>query len=287
MYNSAMLRLKLLEPVDYLVIGHVTCDLIPGGHRVGGTASFAALTARALGLKVGVVTSTSVDLSLDLLDGIQVWNLPSDISTTFENIYTPHGREQIIHAVATNLDFYMVPEPWRQAPMVHLAPVAQEVAPGLARHFPSSLVGLTPQGWLRGWKEDGRVYLAEWPEASFTLQHAGAAVLSIEDVQGDEERIEEMAAYCKVLVVTEASQGARVFWNGDVRCFRPPTVVEIDATGAGDVFSAAFFMRLYTTRDPWEAVRFANFLAARSVTRSGLDSIPTPSEVQESMVEVF
>jgi hypothetical protein len=282
-----MHNIKLLEPVDYLVIGHITCDLTPGGKRVGGTASFAALTARALGLRVGIVTSASPDLSIEILDGIQVLNLAADICTTFENIYTPHGRVQVIHGVANNLDYHMVPDVWRNAPMVHLAPVAQEVEPGLVRHFPSSLVGLTPQGWLRGWKEDGRVFFSEWPESAFTLQQAGAAVLSVEDVQGDEERIEEMAASSKVLVVTEASQGARVYWNGDVRRFRPPVVVEVDATGAGDVFSAAFFMRLYTTRDPWEAARFANFLAACSVTRSGLDSIPRQSEVHESMVEVL
>jgi sugar/nucleoside kinase (ribokinase family) len=78
-----------------------------------------------------------------------------------------------------------------------------------------------------------------------------------------------------------------VFWNGDVRRFRPPPAVEIDGTGAGDVFAAAFFYRLHTTRDPWEAARFANHLASCSVTRTGLDSIPTREEVLESMVEVF
>ncbi len=44
--------------------------------------------------------------------------------------------------------------------------------------------------------------------------------------------------------------------------------------------------RLYTTRDPWEAARFATLLAANSVTRTGLNSIPTPDEIQECTVEV-
>jgi sugar/nucleoside kinase (ribokinase family) len=53
------------------------------------------------------------------------------------------------------------------------------------------------------------------------------------------------------------------------------------------VYAAAFFSRLYTTRDPWEAARFATQLAAYSVTRSGLDSIPTQEEIQECLIEVF
>ena len=56
--------------------------------------------------------------------------------------------------------------------------------------------------------------------------------------------------------------GARLYWNGDVRRFRPPSVKEVDATGAGDIFAAAFFTRLYITRDPWEAARFATPLSA-------------------------
>ena len=62
---------------------------------------------------------------------------------------------------------------------------------------------------------------------------------------------------------------------------------EVDATGAGDIFATAFFARLYATRDPWEAARFATHLAAFSVTRSGLDSIPTQEEIQECLIEVF
>ena len=62
---------------------------------------------------------------------------------------------------------------------------------------------------------------------------------------------------------------------------------EIDATGAGDIFAAAFFVRLLTTQDPWEAARFATHLSACSVTRKGLKGIPTAEEIQACMVEVF
>jgi sugar/nucleoside kinase (ribokinase family) len=78
-----------------------------------------------------------------------------------------------------------------------------------------------------------------------------------------------------------------LYWNGDRRRLRAPQFTEIDATGAGDIFAAAFFIRLYTTRDPWEAARFATLIASHSVTRVGLDGIPTEQEIQTCLVEVL
>jgi sugar/nucleoside kinase (ribokinase family) len=283
-----MLNLAALERIDYLVIGHLTRDITPEGGRIGGTAAYSALTARALGLRVGIVTSWGNDTEPGELKQVPIVNYPTETSSTFENIYTPQGRIQYIHHVAPSLDFHLIPEAWRSAAIIHLGPVAQEVEPGMVRRFPNGLVGVTPQGWLRTWDEQNRIQSSEWPEAAFVLRQAGAAVISVEDVSRDEERIEEMATHCPVLAVTEAYQGARLYWNGDVRRFRPPTVQEVEATGAGDIFAAAFFIRLHQTRDPWEAARFATQLAAYSVTRVGLEnSIPTRAEIQECMVEVL
>jgi sugar/nucleoside kinase (ribokinase family) len=62
---------------------------------------------------------------------------------------------------------------------------------------------------------------------------------------------------------------------------------EVDPTGAGDIFAAAFFFRLHATRDPWEAARFATNLAALSVARVGLEGIPTAEEVQSCLIEII
>ena len=64
--------------------------------------------------------------------------------------------------------------------------------------------------------------LGAWPEALPALAKADAAVLSIEDVAGDEEQIEAMANACRVLAVTEGAAGARLYWNGDLRRFPRP-----------------------------------------------------------------
>jgi hypothetical protein len=287
LYNSRMQNLAPLDPIDYLVIGHITCDITAEGLQLGGTAAFASLTAMALGLRVGVVTSWGAEIPLGPMRPLPVISYPADKSTTFENIYMKKGRVQILHHVAPALDYFMIPDPWRNTSIVHLGPVAQEVEPGLIRRFPTAMLCLTPQGWLRKWDQEGHISASEWPEASFMLGQAGASVLSVEDVNYEEERIEEMAASARILAVTEAYEGARVYWNGDVRRFRPPNVREVDATGAGDIFAAAFFTRLFTTRDPWEAGRFATALSAISVTRTRLESIPTAAEIHDCMLEVF
>ncbi len=282
-----MYRQMIIEPIDYLMIGHITLDKTRAGHRLGGTATFSSLMARALGLRVGIVTSWGSELPPGPLAGIPMINLPAEHSTTFENITTDQGRIQTLSHTANTIDLNLIPEEWLKAEIVHLGPVAQEVEPTIVRHLTNSLVGTTPQGWLRTWNASGSILPTEWPEASFVLSQVGAAVISIEDLGFDESRIEEMATACRVLAVTESAQGVRLFWNGDVRRFRPPQVIEVDTTGAGDIFATAFFYRLYTTRDPWEAARFATHLAAISVSRNGLQAIPTPEEIQDCMAEVL
>jgi sugar/nucleoside kinase (ribokinase family) len=283
-----MLSLAHPEPIDYLLIGHLSRDLTPDGDRLGGTVAYAALMAYALGLKVGLVTSWGREFSLEPhLGELPIVNVPTENSTTFENLETPKGRVQILHQVATSISLQHIPEVWREAPILHLAPIAQEVDPSLVRHFPASLICATPQGWLREWDQEGYVSLAEWPEASFVLSRMGAVVISTEDLQDNEARIEEIATASRVLAVTEGAAGARVYWNGDVRRFRPPQTTVTDTVGAGDIFATAFFYRLHFTSDPWEAARFATQLASLSVTRSGMDSIPSPEEIQSATVEVF
>jgi hypothetical protein len=276
-----------IEPVDYLLIGHVTQDVTPAGFALGGTVSYASLTARAFGKKVGIVTSCKSDLLLPELAGIPVVRKPAQQNSTFENVYTPSGRVQHIRGVAETLTFEDIPPVWRNTPIVHLGPVAAEIDPLLAQAFPNSMVCITPQGWLRGWDGNGLISFIKWPQAVGVLKHARVVVLSIEDVQGSEDVIQEYVTEVPVLVVTEGSAGARVYWNGDVRHFCPPREEEIDPVGAGDIFASSFFIRYAATNDPWEAARVATQLAARSVTRRALAGVPTPAEVQSSLSEII
>ena len=273
--------------IDYLAIGHIAKDLIPDGHRPGGTAAYAALTAQAMGYAPGLVTAFGDDLTLGPLAGLTCARSDTQTSTTFENIYGPHGRTQFIRARAAPLTPAAIPADWRRARIVHLAPLARELDPALAASFPpartgnSACVGLTPQGWLREWDAEGRVSKCGWPQALETLPHVSAAVLSIEDLGGDWAMAERWAKAARVLVITEGPAGCTVFAHGaGARQFAAPPETEVDPTGAGDIFAAAFFVNLYETEDPWASARLANQLAAISVTRPGLAGVPTAEEVE-------
>ena len=116
--------------LDYLVIGHITRDLVQDGFAIGGTASFAARTAQAMGCRTGIITSVGPDLDLDqALDGVLVSRHAAASTTTFQNINTPQGRRQVLYEPADTLVPAMVPPEWGVDPetgVVHLGPVAQE-----------------------------------------------------------------------------------------------------------------------------------------------------------------
>ena len=174
-----MLNPVALEPVDYLVIGHVAHDLTPDGWRLGGTVAYSALTARALGLRVGVVTAAGRETALAALNDIPVISIESPQSTTFENIYTDQGRVQYLRSQAARLDFSSVPEIWRRASIVHVGPIANEIDAVLPDDFAPVLFGITPQGWMRQWADDGRVSRVWWPTRRMPTSYVSSKTILV------------------------------------------------------------------------------------------------------------
>ncbi|MFW6082627.1 MAG: PfkB family carbohydrate kinase, partial [Chloroflexota bacterium] len=233
----------------------------------------------ALGAQVGVVTSAGPELDLGrALKDVLISRLPASKSTTFENVYTGRGRQQVIRSRAGQLGREAIPRDW-VAGVVHIGPVAQECDPALVDGFKDAFVGVTPQGWMRAWDRTGRVRRIPWPEADHVLPRADAVVLSDEDVDGDETVIAEYAREARCLAVTRGGAGCTVYSDGSIRHIGAPQADEVDPTGAGDVFAASFFYALAQGHHAWIAARFANCIAARSVTRRGLLSTPSDREV--------
>jgi sugar/nucleoside kinase (ribokinase family) len=263
----------------YVTIGHICQDILPQGWMFGGAATYSARMAQALGCQVQVLTSLRSDVDVrPALADIEVMRLPSDHTTTFENVYVDHVRHQTLHAVAERLTPDRFPATLA-ADIVHLAPIAQEVDLGWLDRFPGALIGVTPQGWLRQWDAQGRISPIGWAEAEKVLPHADAVIISIEDVAHHEELVQQWAAQAKLLVVTRGAHGCTVHQNNQVIAVPTHPVEVVDATGAGDIFAASFLVRLRECGDPLAAARFASCLASQSITRQGLDSIPTSAEI--------
>ena len=267
---------------DFLAIGHIAKDVSPDGYRLGGTAAFGALTALRLGLRPGIVTSFApgLDAGHAALD-VPLHTVPSAATTTFHNTYPEGARVQRLRGVASPITPSDVPREWRSVPMVLLGPIAGEVSFDLARWFPRSLVVASLQGWLRRWGPDGRVAPRYWYGRE-VLPCVDAAVVSIEDVE-DRGLIAAWAEIAPLLIVTRGAGGASVHARGVWHEIEAYPALEVDPTGAGDVFAAAYLVGLHETEKPLDAARFASCVASFCVEADGVSGIPTRAQVEERL----
>ena len=264
-----------------MAIGHLTKDLLAEGYAWGGVA-YAALTAKGLGRRVGVVTSAGPDMDRSLFEEMDLLCLPSPVTTTFRNIYGKGGRTQFIYARAEPIKGETIPLPWRESAIVHLGPVAQELEEEMVWLFPCSLVGITPQGWLRRWDEEGRVRPQRWKGAEAILPRV-VLMVSEEDLAGEAGALKDQLGLAAMAVVTRGKQGATLYHGGQKHHFAPPETPVVDPTGAGDIFAAAFLVRLAEAQDPCEAARFATVASSLSVARPGLAAIPSREEIERRL----
>ncbi|MBK8027903.1 MAG: hypothetical protein IPK19_42640 [Chloroflexi bacterium] len=268
---------------DYVLIGHITADLTPTGRVAGGTVSYAARTAAAFGWRVAIVTSCRPDEPLleSLRPYADIHVIPAEETTTFENIYTSHGRVQYIRARAETLVAENIPEALRGASMVHLGPIADEIRSGVAGIFHDSTLLATLQGWMRQWGADQVVRFKAFDHENL-LKRVDIVVFSEEDIASAPETEEWVRARARHTFVTRAEKGGSYYHDGIHDSYTSPAVTVVEPTGAGDVFAASLLasLPLLSFEIP-KAIRVAARLAANSVTRPGLQGTPTADEVRQ------
>ena len=268
------------EPPDFVAVGHLTVDEMGEGLRPGGSALYAGLLAHRLGLRVALLTSYGPDFPFEILpEGIEVVAVPAVETTRFALAYGSDGRVLTLRARAADLASRHLPERLAGASLAYLAPVADEVAPNLAGSFAEAAVGVGAQGWCRRWDDDGRIEMRAWPDPHPVLARAQALFLSSDDIAGWESRALELYQDVPVGALTFAERGAVLFVNGERQTVPAVPAVEVDPTGAGDVFAAAFLIRYNATGDPWEAASFAALAGALTVEGQGVAGVPTAADL--------
>ena len=283
-------------PVDILLVGNVTRDLIDPEdftrYRLGGTVTFAAVVAAKLGRRPTIVTHAAPDTDFSVLPPeTDLRLLPSATTTTFANIYTPHGRVQYCFTPAPVITVANIPSELRHPRIALLGPIADEIAPDVAAVFgDSTLVAAVPQGWMRRWDEKGRVRSKRWESAREILPSLDAVIASLEDIDYDWARLAPIFAYAPLVVSTEYRDGSTVFrrhpGGGVSETKVPPRPAnEVDPTGAGDTFTTSFLIHLQETGDPFQAARFANIAASMSVEHEGTSGIPSRDMILRYMDE--
>ena len=263
--------------IDYFAIGHITEDVIGQVSLPGGTVFYGALTASRLGLTSAVLTSCPRGYSPPVkLNSTEIAIVESEQITRFQNTYEFVGSEtyrtQTVKSVAGKIQGNDVPEDWLESKLIHLGPLVGEIDDEVVKLFPDSLVALSLQGWLRQLDSNGVVRNKVWSGTEILL-HADLGFCSIEDLSPDVD-IEEWAKLVPLLVITDGRRGAMIYEKGVPFKIAPISVEEVDPTGAGDVFAAAFLIRYSETMDSMESAIYASIAAGLSVSSLGGDSIP-------------
>ncbi len=253
---------------------------------------YSSRAALAFAKDIAALTVASVRFNLlDAFDRVQVHRVDAPTTTQFENKYsqvtlsdghTRSARTQIVRPANVVLNRTHVPAEWQSARIAHLAPICNEIHPDLLRAFgPKTLIGLTPQGWMRRWDPQGRVtqHASNWSDSLTMLKLADVTVCSIEDLAGEWEVALEWAKHAPLLVVTQGPLGCTLFQRGQPDRVIAPKVAEVDPTGAGDIFAAALMFKLAAGMTARDACAFACCVAAQSVTRPRLEGLPTAADL--------
>ncbi len=271
---------------DFLAVGHVTLDRFGDEVRLGGGALYAAITAHRLGRSVAILTSHGADFPLDAVPpAIEVVTLEAPATTVFEYQESEGPRVMRVTATASPLTVGDLPEDWLEAPLVLLAPVIQEVDPNLAFAFGDASVAAAAQGWLRTLDAESGVEPVAWESPDDVLNRLQALFVSAEDVLGQEEQLTEWVQRVPLAVVTAGAAGALLYVNGDRYEVKPRPTVEVDATGAGDVFATAFMLHYHRDGDPWAAAEAAACAASLSVEGEGWSAVPDAATLQAALKE--
>lgn len=274
-----------MEKSDLLIIGTTTADIVDDGRILGGTVSYAAPVIHQFGYNLKVLTSANPDDEVvqPLHEIADLEIVPSEHTTTMQNIYKPDGRTQLMIHTAAQMTPEHLPAAWKSSKLVHLAPLADDVDYAFASMFEDATVLLTPQGYMRAWGDDTVVHFKRFLDLG-VLDAIDILVLSKQDIIAAPELEHEYPKYAKHVVVTNGEEGGTYYHNGDSYHYEATPVTELDPTGAGDVFAASLLASLpLVDFDMPAALRVAASLAAIAVTVKGANIPLSQSIIDETI----
>ena len=271
---------------DVCVVGHVTRDIVYISNRQtempGGTAYYASLAMKFLGMDVAVVTTVG-KYQRHLLEQLYGNNVPiflkeSPCSTTFINSYTIDTQQRKQTVTETALPFTIMDICNIRASVFHLGPLNRDDIPLDIMRVLSvrSTVSLDVQGFLRTLL-DGRVVLEEWLNKEEALQYVTVLKTDEEEARilSGETDLERMALRLsgfgpREVIITRGNKGSLIYSAGrfyTIPAYAPCRLV--DPTGCGDTYMAGYlFMRQFAS-NPAETGDYAARLATAKLERSG------------------
>jgi sugar/nucleoside kinase (ribokinase family) len=279
----------MMETFDACVIGHVARDIntirgVEHAPSPGGAAYYSTMVYCRLGMRAAVVTKVAIEdepLLRELQDaGVAVFNLPSEATTTFRNVYplsNPDVRVQRVDARAGPIAAAALPDLrariWQIGPLtksdVDLAMIGRCAELG-------GLVGMDVQGLTRE-VVDGQVR-ASGPATHMNdlrdldvLKADEGEILTYTGAESVEAAVALVrAAGVREVLVTHGSEGAVIYGGSSpIAIAAIPPRRTVDATGCGDTYLAAYLARRITSDDLGECGAFAAVAAAINLESFG------------------
>ena len=278
-----------------IVVGSVNIDLAatvprlpaPGetvtgaelGRYPGGKGANQALAAKRLGAdvllfaRVGADANAEEALAMLRSDGVNLSDceVDPDAPTGVALIsVAPSGENQIVVAPGANrkLRPEMLDLPWADALICQLEVPVETICKAAEEFDGFFCVNLAPA----------------MPVPSEILKRADLIVVNETEAAFYGDLLNENDA---LVAVTHGAQGAHLQKAGEeLAVARPPAVESVDATGAGDTFTAALTVALVEKQAYQEALAFACAAGACATTKHGAQpSLPSRAEVENTLIK--
>ncbi len=257
--------------MKYTTIGHVALDWIGDQQSAGGSALFGAYLVNEIGQKTIAVTSSAVDFPYSDYPDID-WSIQfAPQTTTYRHEYTANERKSKLLKKADVILESSIGKAARNAEIVMLAPIADEITPELVNLFSTRWIGLTPQGWFRSFDEEGNMIPIKSKFRSLPKK-IKLIVVSQDDLMNDPEGWDWIKSNADIAVKTMGKEGYVLWSEGFEKKHAPEEVMkDVNPTGCGDIFATALLIFLSKGIDPEAACAWAGSAAGMAAAQKNMD----------------
>ncbi len=272
-----------MKTIDILTIGNVTEDINKINNKVyksiGGTSFYAYKVAKKLGYDLRIITEVSD--SLDFSKKIDPKNIISQntkLHTIFENTYKNGERNQKVLNPSGKIILKNLSQKLKKInpKIVFYCPIFDELDSSLFNIFNRSIKICNLQGFMRKKSKQNIISKKKLPNIKYDI--FDAVILSDEDTNF--KNAIKISEHSKIVCFTMGKKGVKIISNNEVKLFETIDVIDVDETGAGDVWSTSFIIFYYLMKkDLNESAVLSNISASLSVTGLSDKKIPEYNEI--------
>ena len=272
-----------MSTIDILTIGNLTEDINIINNKVhksiGGTSFYAYKVAEKLGYDLRIITEISDKLNVSKkINPKKIISQKTQLHTIFENTYFDGQRSQKVLNVPGKIKAKNILKKIEKlAPkIVFYCPILNELDSGFFNLFNKSVKICNLQGFMR--KISNQSILSKKNLPNINFKFFDAVILS--EIDTNFENALKISSSSKIVCYTMGKRGVKIIINNEIKFFKTLNVIDIDETGAGDVWGASFIIFYYLMKKGLnESAALSNISASLSVTGISDKKIPKYNEI--------